>query len=90
MPAWGPAARGAADQAEPVQQTSARLAGLWDPSASAAHLEMHNGEFVLLGFSFALAHYFLPIPSFLPFGMVTYILAICNLLFYFDFTGGYS
>ena len=71
--------------------SSTKLKGVRDlKSTLTADMKMHNVEFVLLVFSFALAHYCLSIPPFLPFAVVMYFLAICDLLFNFDFTGVYS
>jgi hypothetical protein len=55
---------------------------------------MQNLEIALLAFIPALIQYFLTVPSLLPFGMVMfilrhYILEVCDLVFYFDFIGGY-
>ena len=58
-------------------------------------MEMQSLEFVQLVFSLVLLQHFLTVLSFLPLGMVVYILChymleLYDLPFYFDFIGEYS
>jgi hypothetical protein len=64
-------------------------------STLASHTELQNLELALLGFGLSLFHHLLTMHPYLPFEMVMYILCYCmlkvsDLLFCFDFTGGYS
>ena len=61
-------------------------------SALTSDMEIQNLQFALLGSGIALVQYFLTMLPFLLCGMVMYILChcmleVCDLLFYFDFTG---
>ena len=62
---------------------------------STSKMEVQSLEFAQLVFGLALVQYFLTMLPSLCFGVVTYILGhfmleVCDLLFYFDFTGEQS
>ena len=73
-----------------------KLEEVGDPKrALTLDVEIQSLQFAWLVFSLALVQYFLSRIPFLHFRMVMYILCyymleVCDLLFYFDFTGDYS
>ena len=97
---WGYLPRRAADregnQLKTKKCAAVNTAGrTWDlKSAVTSNTEMQNLGFSLPALGLDLIQYFLTVLPFLHFGMIMCILChcmlkVCDLLFAFDFTGGY-